>query len=211
MGANPYAGIYRRASALGLDEDARRDLYQQQTGKRSLRVMTSGERGKVIAAMDRAGASRKPNNRLAGPFAGKLQALWIAAYNLGLVRDRRDGALLTWVKNQTGIDHTRFLTAAEDARKAVEGLKKMTARAGVDWSQGELQHAFLNDDRWRIVSAQWAILITANAMNATSAPSIAQFIEAETGIKELSKLTDRDWIAVMNALGVFVRKVKSAK
>ncbi len=62
-------------------------------------------------------------HKLTGKYAKKLQALWIAAWNLGIARDRDDKALLAFVKRQTGIDHTRFLVYADDAKRAIEALK----------------------------------------------------------------------------------------
>jgi hypothetical protein len=45
--------------------------------------------------------------------------------------------MIAFVKRQTGLDHTRFLTDAADAARAIEALKAMCARAGVVWPKGE--------------------------------------------------------------------------
>lgn len=71
---------------------------------------------------------------LTGPYAPKLRALWLTGYNLGVVRDRTDRALVAFIERQTGLEQTRFLRSASDARKAVEGLKQWISReAEFEW------------------------------------------------------------------------------
>ena len=73
-------------------------------------------------------------HRVSGQYGRALQALWIAAWNLGIVESRDDRALLAFVERQTGLSHTRFLTDPADAAKAIEGLKAWIAReGGVAW------------------------------------------------------------------------------
>lgn len=120
--------------ARGLDEDTARDVYERVTGKRRLTLMTSTEQQAVLAEFNGTPVAARAKG-LTGPYAKKLQALWIAGWNLGIVHDRRDSAMLSFIKRQTGIEHTAFLRAAADARKAVEALKGWLTRAGgVDWS-----------------------------------------------------------------------------
>ncbi|HEV7345750.1 MAG TPA: regulatory protein GemA [Devosia sp.] len=118
---------------LGLDEPDYRAMLERVTGQNSLRAMNGGQLGRVIEDMKSKGAGGK--KKLDGPYGGKLQALWISGWNLGVVRNASNEALLGFVKGQTGIDHTRFLRNPADARKAVEALKGwLTREAGVDWS-----------------------------------------------------------------------------
>lgn len=128
--------IYGLRKELGLDDDTARDLYQREVGKRSLRDMTPGEQVRVAQALRL--QARRPERAysqgLTGPYAKKLQALWISGYNLGLIKNRADEALLAYVEKQTKISHTRFLRDASDAKKAVEALKSWLGRGGVDWS-----------------------------------------------------------------------------
>jgi phage gp16-like protein len=119
---------------LGLDEPDYRAMLERVTGQNSLRAMDGGQLGRVIEDMKAKGAGGK--KKLGGPYGGKLQALWISGWNLGVVRNASNEALLAFVKGQTGIDHTRFLRSSADARKAVEALKGWLAReARVDWSE----------------------------------------------------------------------------
>jgi hypothetical protein len=135
------AALHVAKKALGLDDDSYRDALRQVTGKSSSADMSEAERAKVLERFRELGfkaGSTGGRKRLEGRFAGKLQALWIAGWNLGLVRDRDDRALLSFVRRQTGIEHVRFLRHGEDAMKAIEALKGWLARgAGVDWKAGD--------------------------------------------------------------------------
>ncbi len=133
------AAIHVARKELGLDDETYRAALVKVTGKASSAAMSEPERQRVLEhfrASGFKGAATGPRKRLEGKFAGKLQALWIAGWNLGLVRDRDDRALLSFVKRQTGIDHTRFLRHGADAARAIEGLKGWLERSGgVDWKE----------------------------------------------------------------------------
>lgn len=133
------AAIHVAKKQLGLDDDSYRDALHRATGKSSASAMTEGERQKALEHFRSLGFKARSTGRrkpLEGRFAAKLQALWIAGWNLGLVRDRDDRALLAFIKRQTGIDHVRFLRHGQDAIKAIEALKGWLSRAGgVDWSE----------------------------------------------------------------------------
>ena len=133
------AAIHVAKKELGLDDDTYRVALMSAVGKSSAADMTEGERRKVLEHFRERGFKARSTGRrkpLEGKFAGKLQALWIAGWNLGLVRDRDDRALVAFVKRQTGIDHVRFLRHGQDAIKAIEALKGWLARAGgVDWAE----------------------------------------------------------------------------
>lgn len=209
MGA--LAAIHVGRKALGLDEETYRDLLERVTGKRSAGGMTPPEHRAVIDEMRRlgfvegasGGASKGAARRLEGPFAKKLQALWIGGWNLGLVRDRRDAALLAFVERQTGISHTRFLTAAPDARAAIEGLKGWLARdGGVAWDR-----AFEDDPQpgRRIAEAQWRRIEALGA----AAPGETRSLAFDRVLGRAPVLDRRDdWIEIMNALG---RRVRAAQ
>ncbi len=201
---NATAAIHVARKQLGLDDDAARDLYQRVTGKRSLRDMSPAEQETVVQELRRHGF--KPAAKaLQGPFAGKLQALWIAGWNLGIVRDRSDHALLAFVKRQTNIDHTRFLVYAEDARKAVEALKDWIAReGGVNWSTTIATPQWLKQPGAQIALAQWQILVAAEAEPAhiRNFRAFVAFVA-----KPVDQMTANDWRPVMNSLGERVRKV----
>lgn len=204
---NSTAAIHVAKKQLGLDEDTYRDVLVRVTGKNSLRDMSEGERQSVVSELRDRGFKTAPKG-LEGPFAKKLQALWIGAWNLGIVRDKTDAAMLAFVKRQTNIDHTRFLLNAEDARKAVEALKSWMAReGGVDWTEGMHLPAWLRCAGAKIAVAQWNKLAQAGDMK----PSIQSFREqvAEASGKAVDTMVEGDWRIVMNVLGARVRGLKS--
>lgn len=156
------AAIHIAKKQLGLDEETYRDVLNRVTGKTSSKHMSSAERERVIQEFRRLGfepaargASKQFRTLLEGKYAPKLQALWISGWHLGVIRDNSDAALMKFVKRQTGLDHTRFLHYPEDARKAVEALKKMLEReAGVDWGpRADHAPAWRHSDQAKIAEA----------------------------------------------------------
>ncbi len=204
------AAIHVAKKQLGLDDDTYRALLMRETGKNSVAKMTASEQRRVIEVLRNQGfkpASNAPQKGLKGKFAKKLQALWIAAWNLGIVRDRKDAALISFVKRQTGLDHVRFLHDPEDARRAIEGLKAwMTREGGVDWTVDPFLPDWLQVDGGRIAAAQFHFL-KAHAPEFTSARYLRDWIVSETG-RHPAFFVPADWIPVMNALGEIVRKVR---
>lgn len=116
----------------GLDEAAYRAALSG-FGVVSTKELTADQAAAFLARLNGT-PGRSAAGRATGPFAKKLQALWIAAYNLGVVRDADDRALFAFVERQTGISHTRFLRDPADAEKAIEAIKAMLVRdGGVAW------------------------------------------------------------------------------
>lgn len=201
------ATIHVALKQLGIDADDARDLYERQTGKRSLREMTPREQEAVIGELRRLGFMRVSNGarrQLQGRFAKKLQAQWIAAWNLGLVRDRDDKALLAFVRRQTGIEHVRFLRHPEDARKAIDALNGWMARqAGVVWKAPSGSPAWMARPEYRVIIAQWRLLELALAL---PRPGLfTGYVREELGCPSFNAMTARDWQKAMNALGTLVR------
>lgn len=120
---------------IGIADDDYRALLSRVTGTASLRDMSDRQHHDVIAEMKRLGFQAKPRTgKLAGAYGAKLNALWLSGWNLGVVRNRSEDALIAFVERQTGISHVNWLRDRDDAMKAIEALKKMIARdAGVDW------------------------------------------------------------------------------
>ncbi len=207
------AAIHVAKKQLGLDEETYRSVLVRVTGKDSTRAMSEPERQRVVEEFRKSGftkAVKGSRTKLEGRFAKKLQALWIAGWNLGVVADRDDSALVAFVKRQTGIDHVRFVRDAEDADKAIEALKGWLAReAGVNWQVDRFLPDWTQSNGYRIAAAQWAIL-RRNAHPLVAESELARWMVA-AGHTDFTTggPSDQQWIAIMNTLGEQVRKVKS--
>ncbi len=210
---NTHAVIHIARKQLALDDETARDIYEQVTGKRSLKLMSESERLRVVSALEQKGFKRSSRTRrngqkmLTGEFAKKLQAIWIAGWNLGVVRNRDDAALLKFVKRQTGIDHTRFLNHAEDANKAIEALKAWLAReTPLDWSTSKLDPLYTLTPGFKVAWTQWRML-----GHGSEADSTRQFwmrVHAITGCREFGENgpNSKHWVLVMNTLGKELRR-----
>lgn len=202
--------IYAGLRALRLeDEDDRRDLYQRITGKRRLREMSPGDKDNLVEELRRLGfRNPAPQRRIDGPYGKKLQALWISAWNLGLVRDREDAALIAFVKRQTGLDSPVWLRDPASAEKAVEALKDWLRRdGGVVWGN-VTGAAWLKDHGAKIAWAQWRKLhpdATLSEPQAFAAKVAAALARQSVS---LDRLTSTDWRDVSRALGVVIRATR---
>jgi hypothetical protein len=167
--------------------------------------MSDGERGRVLDELKRLGfkpTSKGSRKGIEGKYAPKLQALWIAGYNLGLIRNRDDAALLAFVKRQTGIDHTRFLRYHDDANKAIAALQGWLARdGGVDWSKDRFLPDWTQANGYRIARAQHAKLCR---LDSRTAQPFSQWLGL-AGFTSPALMTDSSWIAAMNRLGALIR------
>ena len=206
------AAIHVAKRQLGLDEDTYRATLVRITGKDSTRAMSEAERQRVVEEFRKRGFTKTSNGSrklLQGRFAAKLQALWIAGWNLGIVSNRDDAALVAFVKRQTGIDHVRFVQDSADADKAIEALKSWLAReAGVNWSTSRFLPPWTQTNGYRIAAAQWAIL-SASKHPLVAESELARWLMAD-GYCDFTEggPSDKQWVAVMNRLGEQVRRVK---
>lgn len=207
---------------LGLDDDDYRAVLERVTGKRSAKDLSEAERNLVADEFRRLGfkpSSKGRKKGLEGKYAAKLQALWIAGWNLGVVRNRTDTALLAFVRRQTGVDHTRFLHHADDAARAIEALKGWLARdAGVDWGQRTERFPgdYINQPQYRIACAQWAIMKRDLPPDGEWEPFLSEpdwhglyRYAAVFGVTEkFERFEAEDWHRLTNALGRAVRDAR---
>ncbi|KQO53095.1 regulatory protein GemA [Methylobacterium sp. Leaf85] len=120
-----------------LDEASYRAMLQG-FGVSSSKFLTAADADRLLKRLrDIPGASTPVQGRgrtkAQGKYAPKLQAMWLALYNLGEVEDRRDSAMHAFIERQTSLSHTRFLQDATDAARAIEALKGWLIRVGVRW------------------------------------------------------------------------------
>lgn len=208
------AAIHVGLTQLGIDEFGKRALYDRITGKAGLTAMSTTEQEAVLTELRRLGfapASKRANGRphLSGRYAQKLQALWIAAYNLGLISDRDDRALEAFVKRQTGLERERFLHHAHDAAKVIEALKAWLKRdGGVDWTDYRSMPAYQREPGYKIARAQWARLHPAvpDGFWPAVATILADTFPEAADIVATAGMTAQTWIAVMNDFGARIRE-----
>lgn len=117
----------------GLDDDDRRELQREATGKASLSDMTPAELGRFLDHLNRDWRGPSDNGRA---HLGKIRALWWSLYWLGEIDRPDDEALTSFVKRQTGIEHLRFLDHMK-APSVIEALKSWLQRSGVIWWRPE--------------------------------------------------------------------------
>lgn len=204
------AAMHVARKQLDLDEDVYRAKLFAITGKSSAKDMTEAERQQVLDVFRKQGFRPAPGGKagrrqLTGPYAKKLQALWIAAWNLGLVDNRDDKAMLAFVKRQTGLDDTRFLHHADDGRAAVEGLKGwMRREAGVSYGSTNGQE-WLAADGAKVAWAQWRMLNPGADLILRKGFDAAVYSIIGRQCAWLGDVKPKEWQAVMNALGPRVR------
>jgi hypothetical protein len=133
------------------------------TGQRSLRAMKGPQLAAVNEEMIRLGfkPSKAKGGKLSGTYGPKMRALWIAAWNLGVVRNSRDEALIAWVYRQTQIEHVNWVRFPEDANKAIDALKLWMRRESgcpqlytSDWAHPWQKYNL----RVQVIYCQWDIL-----------------------------------------------------
>jgi phage gp16-like protein len=212
---NTMGAIHAALRARDIDKEDARERFERITGKSSLKAMSEAQRHKVLDDLNsdgRKAASKGSRTALKGPYAKKLQALWIAGWNLGLVRNRDDKALLAFVKRQTGLEHTQFLHDAANAAKVIEALKSWLAReGGVDWYVANTMPEHARLAGFKVACAQIAKLHPHLNWGSGLRDQLIIELIAHTGVsspRELQK--EPDWIPVMNALGKQLRARRKA-
>ncbi|WP_068412596.1 regulatory protein GemA [Labrenzia sp. OB1] len=201
------AKIHVLKSKACLDDDTYRDILERETGKRSSKGMNQVEQLKVITALQ-AIAPRQVGQTVAGSFAKKLQALWIAGYNLGVVDDRSDKAMVAFLRRQTGLDHHRFLQDPADANKAIDALKLWIRRSTGNqdlFTRDQSQPALYNDHRFQVCSHIWSELVK---QDRTPVGTLTAYLVERSGHSDILQQTSSDWISAMNALGTLLRACK---
>jgi len=187
---------------MGLDDGDYRDMLETQFGKRSSTALSIAELETVVK---RLGDATQTAPRMTGPYAPKLRALWLSAWNLGVVRNRSDDALVAFVKRQTGLEAVRWLRDAGAAAKAIEALKSwMVREAGVNWA------AHPHNPRAAVVDAQWRALCTMGVIKELAFGGgldgqLTKYGEAVTAKTSRATYTEEDWDAIIAALGKKLR------
>lgn len=119
---------------LALDDDTYRALLTTNGGHPSCSQMNIKQLEMVLTVMERQGFKRAVKRRLS-PKSGKakhaqidkVRAIWITMYHQGIVRDRSEAALDTYIFRMTGVNHVGWLDSKQ-ASMVLEALKRWTTR-----------------------------------------------------------------------------------
>ncbi len=205
--------IHVLAQKAGMDDDTRRDYLQHETGQRSSKNLSRAEAATVIDDLRRRAGDGAVKG-LDGAWGKKLRALWIAGYNLGLVRNRDDRAMLSFLERQTGVSHVRFLVEPGQANAAIEALKAWLARdGGVVWPTE--RNADVLARKRAVLVAQWGKLVAIGAVKPFIASEplgdLDHYAFKVAGKNGWTFFESRDYDAVQTALGKKVRAALARK
>lgn len=194
------AAIHIKRRALGLEDEDWRDIVERVTGQRSTKGLNPKQTLALLEELDRltGGKTSRARRMLSGPFVPKIQALWISAWNLGLVASRDDQQLIAFVRRQTGLDHANWVLDNADGLKVIEALKSMIARRGVRWHFTKADPPAVQMPGFQIARAQYAMLHESDS-------SFFSWLHDQTG-HLVESMSYEDWIPVMNRLGRKVRQ-----
>lgn len=185
----------------GIDDDAWRDRLRLVSGQESTRGLTVAQAADLLTALG--GTRPAARSTISGPYANLARALWISAWCLAVVEDRRDSALINWVERQTSYRTLAWVRSADDARAVIEALKAWIAReAGLDW--GSQRNA-----KWVVLTAifrrleaegQWRIEPGINPRSQIAAWAVKT-------LPSNKLLADDELDAAIQAAGKWLRKV----
>jgi len=180
---------------LGLDDDARHDIQEAITGKRSATKMSFAELGQVLDRLNK--DWKGPSGHRA--HIGKIRALWWTLYWLGAVEEPNDRAIDAFVRRQTGVSALAFLDH-RSSPAVVEALKSWAAREGVQWQPHPAEH----DDRRAVVDALWTELRHRDAVGALRYES---YVAGALSIPaDRTAWSRHEWDAAIRLLGKRLRR-----
>ncbi len=223
--------IFGECKRRGLSDEDRRAVQSRVTGKASMKGMSDDDMRRVLRELR--GAPRSSGSRTRGPGAGedqaakgvssaqgdailpvthrsKLRAMWICAFELGVVDNPTDGALAKWICRQTKVDHARWATPVMTA-SCVEALKDWMARDGnVNWKPyAQAKGRAKAIPRARVLEALWRRLHQAGAVNIPDAGALASWV---TGFRrapeDYTALPGTIQDQLIRKLGAWLREAK---
>lgn len=216
------AKIHVAKKELGLDDDTYRDVLERVTGRRSAKDCSLVQLTAVIGDLSKRGFTVH-QKAFSGPskkLVGKVRALWISGWNLGVINDPSDKAMEAFIQRQTGIPKAQWLKAGSDGAKVIDALKEWLKRAaGVDWKKEKFTAEYCNLPGYRICLRQWEMLRelgnadvghtwTGNPTRASE--DMLNYARTIVGGEPMNWLHG-EWAKVSKALGVRLRKAINAK
>jgi phage gp16-like protein len=211
------AMVHVAKKQLALSDDAYRDILERMFQVRSAGDLSLDQLGQLLDHMKSLGFRYRPKHMRvsrekqpelgSSPIVGKLRALWLSLFHLGLVHDRKDSALLVFIKRQTksaspdgrGTQALAWLKA-DDAFRVIEALKIWAARdAGVQWDD-------YGDPRLCVIAAQARKLIELGAYRGRQ--QIAGLCHALYGVSHFSQLDPEQADKFIAVLGDALRRAR---
>jgi phage gp16-like protein len=192
--------LHQAAKRAGLDDDTYRDRLERITGKRSAKNCSDEQLSLALNSFH-------VKQSVSHSHHGKIKALFIAAYNLGVFEIGTDKALDAFVKRQTGKERLSFVTPSE-APSVVEALIGMLAREGFVVTNVDDGGMTARRD---LLCAQWAKLYRLKAVQ-TDYPSALWHYASRmlaTNHAGLESLGRADLDMVARRLGSWVRKTQA--
>ncbi|MBG6240413.1 MAG: regulatory protein GemA [Candidatus Symbiopectobacterium sp. Clec_Harlan] len=124
--------IYIAAHNLKLDDTTYRQMLHRLTGKTSAKALNIGQLAQVLNALKAKSFRIQPTQpttkkQTDRPQLQKMQALWQAMADEGIVRDASAKALAHFVKRETGCDSPYWLDS-QQASQIIEKLKQWQKR-----------------------------------------------------------------------------------
>lgn len=207
---------------LGLDEDLYRQKLEVVTGKRSASDLSDAELQMAVRDFTgRVSASASYQRLPATPQARMIQAQWISLWNLGLVEDNSDAAILAFIKRQTKLDAASWLKRQQDVEAVAEALKHWLERdGGVVWKHDRATPATLRLAAHKVCVAQWRKLEKLGVVGRgvpvpgsrqqLSERFVAYACDVNRGQGPMAEWTNPQWAKVSKALGVKLRAALKA-
>lgn len=215
--------VHIAKAQLQLDDDTYRGIIARLFAPHSSAAqLTDQQLGRLIEHFGTLGfKDQKRRPRRSGtrpmadnPMAKKCRALWLSLWHLGAVLSPTEEALAVFVKRTARVDALHWLDETS-GMCAIEGLKAMAARAGVDWTRAGLGHwePYLDEaarEPFAVLSAQWARLIALGVIERTDQPWWS-YAAAITG-KSAPHFYDRqDWHRAMERFGSMIRRAQATE
>lgn len=133
------AAIHAEAKKQCMDDDLRRQVIANATGKTSSADLTLPELGKALDAIKgRAGARQKPGRgrpMADSSHARKARALWLSLWHLGGAPSPSEAALAGFAERQCKVAALQWVAPA-NAGKVIEGIRARCRRLGFDPKPG---------------------------------------------------------------------------
>lgn len=165
-----YAKTSIALKDLAIDEDTFRLLLQERYARTSRKDMSDTQLIDLVEHFKSKGfkpkvATKTHRKMAAGREQGKMRALWLSLWHLGVIADSSEEALAGFARRVTGgksfgIEALQWVRE-EDASAVIEALKERLARdGGVNWSPLKNASNRIVDDnpRHRVIEAQRRLL-----------------------------------------------------